>query len=177
MRQCSLLRHVRIKEGTQGDYRKLEWLHYRGAFPSLAKKIYVARYRGQLVGAIVYGNAHLNLRARNFVLPSLNLRKTTRETSKLVNKLFLRIWRVVFLPKFRPIGLGVRLVKNTLAKVHMPYVETLAVMAKYNPFFGRAGMMRVHLPDSVRDRGYQRALSQLQERGSILTCSAPINIA
>jgi len=39
--------------------------------------------------------------------------------------------------------LGQRLVRETLLLVGTPYVETIAVMAKYNPFFERAGMQKI----------------------------------
>jgi hypothetical protein len=53
------------------------------------------------------------------------------------------ISRVVVHPKYRTIGLGHRLVKETLEHAGTPYVETVAVMAKYNPFFERAGMQKI----------------------------------
>ena len=46
-------------------------------------------------------------------------------------------------PKFRGIGLGAFLVRETMPKVDAKVVEVLAVMAKYNPFFEKAGMLRV----------------------------------
>ena len=46
-------------------------------------------------------------------------------------------------PKYRTIGLGQRLVRETLPLAGTPCVETIAVMTKYNPFFEKAGMKRV----------------------------------
>jgi len=40
-------------------------------------------------------------------------------------------------------GLGQRLARETLPLVGTPYVETIAVMAKYNPFFERGGMRKI----------------------------------
>jgi hypothetical protein len=51
--------------------------------------------------------------------------------------------RVVVHPKYRTVGLGQRLVRETLACAGTAFVETIAVMAKYNPFFERAGMRKV----------------------------------
>ena len=53
------------------------------------------------------------------------------------------ISRVVVHPKYRTIGLGVKLLKETLAKAGTPYVEMPAVMAKYNPFAEKAGMQKI----------------------------------
>jgi GNAT superfamily N-acetyltransferase len=63
--------------------------------------------------------------------------------ARLINEEIARISRVVIHPKFRGKGLGEYLVKETLAKVNVKVVEVLAVMARYNPFFERAGMQRV----------------------------------
>ena len=53
------------------------------------------------------------------------------------------ISRVVVHPKYHTIGLGVKLVHETLAKAGTPYVEMPVVMAKYNPFAEKAGMQKI----------------------------------
>jgi len=60
-----------------------------------------------------------------------------------VNQVLTCIARVVVHPKYRTIGLGVKLVRETLPLAGKPYVETTAVMARYNPFFERAGMTKI----------------------------------
>jgi len=50
---------------------------------------------------------------------------------------------VVVHPKYRTIGLGTKLVKETLPMVDKPYVEMIAVMARYNPFAEKAGMKKI----------------------------------
>jgi len=69
------------------------------------------------------------------VLPRMNMRELNEKLSI--------ISRVVVHPKYRTIGLGHRLVKETLEHAGTPYVETVAVMAKYNPFFEKAGMHKI----------------------------------
>ncbi|MCD6537013.1 hypothetical protein J7L18_00140 [Candidatus Bathyarchaeota archaeon] len=53
------------------------------------------------------------------------------------------ISRVIIHPKYRSVGLGSRLVRETLPLVGRKYIETMAVMARYNPFFEKAGMTRI----------------------------------
>jgi ABC-type ATPase with predicted acetyltransferase domain len=53
---------------------------------------------------------------------------------KDLNKLLCIINRVVVKPKYRTIGLGVKLAKETLPLTGTTFVEMPAVMAKYNPF-------------------------------------------
>jgi hypothetical protein len=51
--------------------------------------------------------------------------------------------RVVVHPKYRTVGLGSKLIHETLPLAGTPFVEMVAVMARYNPFADRAGMRRV----------------------------------
>jgi hypothetical protein len=51
--------------------------------------------------------------------------------------------RVVIHPKYRTIGLGARIIRETLALAGTPYVEMVVVMAKYNPFAEKAGLQKV----------------------------------
>jgi len=53
------------------------------------------------------------------------------------------VMRVVVHPKYRTIGLGQRLVRETLPRAGTPFVELIAVMAKYNPFAERGGMTKI----------------------------------
>ncbi len=53
------------------------------------------------------------------------------------------LMRVVVHPKYRTIGLGQMLVRETLPRAGTPFVELIAVMAKYNPFGERAGMTKI----------------------------------
>jgi hypothetical protein len=62
---------------------------------------------------------------------------------KELNEKLSVISRVVVHPKYRTIGLGVKLVKETLPLAGTPYVEMPAVMAKYNPFAEKAGMQKI----------------------------------
>ena len=53
------------------------------------------------------------------------------------------ISRIVIHPKYRSIGLGAKLIRETLPRVGTPCIEMIAVMAKYNPFAEKAGMEKV----------------------------------
>jgi hypothetical protein len=64
-------------------------------------------------------------------------------TIQELNKQLSIINRVVIHPKYRTIGLGAKLIRETLPLVGTPYVEMIAVMAKYSPFAEKAGMHKV----------------------------------
>jgi ABC-type ATPase with predicted acetyltransferase domain len=70
---------------------------------------------------------------------------------KELNEKLSSISRVVVHPKYRTIGLGSKLIKSTLGLVGTEYVEMSAVMAKYNPFGEKAGMIRVAVQDPPRE--------------------------
>lgn len=60
-----------------------------------------------------------------------------------MNSELCTINRVVVHPKYRTIGLGAKLIRETLPLAGTPYVELIAVMAKYSPFAEKAGMTKI----------------------------------
>jgi hypothetical protein len=60
-----------------------------------------------------------------------------------INQQLSTINRVVIHPKYRTVGLGAKLIRETMPKAGTPYVELIAVMAKYSPFAEKAGMQKV----------------------------------
>jgi ABC-type transport system involved in cytochrome c biogenesis ATPase subunit/GNAT superfamily N-acetyltransferase len=169
-RPCSICADVRIEKGNIEDYEKLKRFHYRSKNEKeraslRMKDCYKLLYGNSLIGVIVYSHSYLNLKPRNmvfgdrYVFTPGDLRK-----ARLINEEIARISRVVIHPKFRGIGLGEFLVKETLSKVDAKVIEVLAVMAKYNPFFEKAGMLRV---DYRRDENAsdKKIRIFLEERG------------
>ena len=151
---CSICENVRVEKGSIEDYEKLKRFHYRSKNEKdkaslRVKDCYRLLYGDSLIGVIVYSHSYLNLKPRNMVFGERYVYTPgDLYKARLINKEIARISRVVIHPKFRGIGLGEYLVRETLPKVNAKVVEVLAVMAKYNPFFEKAGMMRV---DYVRD--------------------------
>ena len=147
--RCSIFKSVNIKKGTVEDYSKLSRFHYRtkGKDESAGlrlKDCYKLLFGHKLIGIIVYSRSYLNLKARNMVFGKRYLYTPgDLHKARLINEEIARISRVVIHPKFRGIGLGAFLVRETLPLVKTKVVEVLAAMAKYNPFFEKAGMIRV----------------------------------
>jgi len=72
---------------------------------------------------------------RRLALPKMSMKELNEKLSV--------ISRVAVHPKYRTIGLGSKLVHDTLSLAGTEYVEMSAVMAKYNPFAEKAGMKRI----------------------------------
>ena len=108
------------------------------------KDCYKLLYGDCLVGVIVYSHSFLNLKPRNMVFGERYVYTPgDLHKARLINDEIARISRVIIHPKFRGIGLGEYMVRETMPKVNAKVIEVLAVMAKYNPFFEKAGMLRV----------------------------------
>ena len=148
-KRCSVCADVRVEKGSLEDYENLKRFHYRSKNEKESsslriKDCYKFLYGESLIGVIVFSHSYLNLKPRNMVFGDRYIYTPgDLYKARLINEEVARISRVVIHPKFRGIGLGEYLVKETLPKVNAKVVEVLAVMARYNPFFERAGMLRV----------------------------------
>jgi ABC-type ATPase with predicted acetyltransferase domain len=127
---------MKIHEGTKEDYKQLAHFHYRDHRLFAHHKIFTMKRNNETVGAIVYASPPLAVTGR---------RKALGRNPPIpeINRDITRISRVVIHPKYRTIGLGAKIVAETLPLAGKPIVETIAVMAKYNPFFEKAGMTKI----------------------------------
>ncbi|MGQ9642124.1 MAG: GNAT family N-acetyltransferase, partial [Candidatus Bathycorpusculaceae bacterium] len=132
---CSLVSEMRIEEGTTEDWRKLSGFHYRSHKIAAPRKIFCLKRGEELCGVIVYCYPPPICFGRRLVLPKMSMKELNEKLSIIT--------RVVVHPKYRTIGLGSKLVRETLYLVGTPYVEMPAVMAKYNPFAEKAGMQKI----------------------------------
>jgi len=134
--ECSLVKEMTVEGGTRDDWRHLEGFHYRSHNLGASREIYSLRRKSELCGVIVYNYPPIGCSGRKLVMPAVS-------SVKMLNRMLSTISRVVVHPKYRSIGLGAKLVRETLPRIGTPYVEMIAVMAKYNPFAEKAGMKRV----------------------------------
>jgi len=134
-KECSLVREMRTLKGSTEDWRKLAGFHYRSHKIAGPRKIFCLKRGEELCGVIVYCHPPPTCFGRRLVLPKMSMKELNEKLSI--------ISRVVVHPKYRTIGLGVKLVRETLPVAGTPYVEMPAVMAKYNPFGEKAGMRKI----------------------------------
>jgi GNAT superfamily N-acetyltransferase len=145
---------MKVEEGSIADYRKLSVFHYRTSHCPAPRKIFVLKRKDELCGVIVYSWAPPNTFGRS---------KVWKGSFKQLQKEMSTITRIVVHPKYRTIGLGIKLVKETLPLAPTPCVETIAVMARYNPFFEKAGMQKIM--ESEPNLNVLKAIEQLHQIG------------
>ncbi len=139
--ECSLAREVSIREGTRQDYERLESFHYRAKLPDVTRWIYILLHGKEVIGAICYGNPPLRSAGRASYFGY-------SPSPEEINQNFTIISRVVVRPKYRSIGFGAKIVRETLPLPGKKFVESIAVMSRFNPFFEKAGMHRVTAANS-----------------------------
>ena len=140
--ECSLTREVRVEEGDKEDWQRLSGFHYRGHKVAVPRKIFRLVRGDELCGVIVYSYPPPTCYGRRLVLPRMTIQELNKQLS-IIN-------RVVIHPKYRTIGLGAKLIRETLPLVGTPYVEMIAVMAKYSPFAEKAGLRKVAEQQTVK---------------------------
>ena len=133
--ECSLVKEMHIEPGILDDWHRLAGFHYRSHRVAATREIFCLWRGHELCGVIVYSYPPIACFGRRRVLPKMSVKELNRKVSI--------ISRVVVHPKYRSIGLGAKLVRETLPLVGTPYVEMVAVMAKYNPFGEKAGMQKI----------------------------------
>ncbi len=133
---CTVAREVTIQEASKEDYMRLAYLHYRDHRVVAPLRFYSMKLGGELIGVIAYTYPTPTSAGRS---KAVGYAPRLRE----LNEEWALISRVIVHPKYRTIGLGARLIKETLRLTGRRHVELIAVMAQYNPFAEKAGMKKI----------------------------------
>ncbi|ACV64607.1 Sigma 54 interacting domain protein [Desulfofarcimen acetoxidans DSM 771] len=158
--QCSLIKNLKLQDGTLDDYKTLSRFHYRSGKVTVPQKIYKYTNGEETTGVIIYCYTYLALAGRNQF--TQRYKAATSEVARLLNQEVALISRVVLHPKYRGIGLGSKLIKDTLPLTGKRYVEMLTTMGNFNPFAEKAGMTKVDYTSNDR---FKKIRSQLQLLG------------
>lgn len=167
-RACTLLGECVIEAGVGDDYKALAPYHYRDTgFPPAVHQIYRARHgpSRRTVGVIVYAAPAMNLGVRNKIFGDrykIGGGVDNRAAWARLNAEVELIMRVVIHPTFRGIGLGQRLIGETLGQRPYRYIEMSAAMGNINPFAAKAGMRALKTP---RPPNTERVLAALRAVG------------
>jgi ABC-type transport system involved in cytochrome c biogenesis ATPase subunit/GNAT superfamily N-acetyltransferase len=136
--RCTVVAGVSIREGSREDYERLSHLHYRDSGLPVPRQIYAMEREGELLGVVVYSYPPIRASGRK---EAVGYAPDIGE----LNASWAIISRVIVHPKYRTIGLGSYLIRESLAMQGSQHVELIAVMAQYNPFAERAGMKLVQV--------------------------------
>ena len=115
------------------------------------KRVILLWHGDEPVGVCVFGTpaASLTLRTQHFGL-------TDPRSSLALRALNEQLWvlsRVVLHPTYRGAGIAARFVRRACELCPVPWVETLTAMGRANPFFERAGFVRVGVIDKRAGKG------------------------
>src|SRR5262249_22184985 len=115
--------------------------HYRTHHLAYTRKVTLLWCKAEPVGACVFGTpaASLSLRSRFF---GLSNPRSGLALAALNEQLWL-LQRVVLHPTYRGAGFAAAFVRRACELCPVDWVETLTAMGHANPFFERAGFVRV----------------------------------
>ncbi len=151
---CTLTNEMQLTEATPQDYKQLSKFHYRNAHSPAPRKTFTLKRHDETCGIIIYGYPPPTCFGRSKMWKG-NLTQLNQEISTIT--------RAIIHPKYRGIGLGKKIVAETLKQAGTPNVETIAVMARINPFFEHAGMQRI--AQSKPSQPIQETLKELKKIG------------
>lgn len=157
--------HLDISEATKDDFKKLIKYHYKNVKTVPGTKVmYKLTYKGQLVGIAVYGCTNRMLSGRNEYFNKFYMTEKGYPRMDMVNKDFILGTRFVVSPQFRGCGFGSYLVKNTINKFDVPFVELISVMSNYNKFAQNGGFIDVGINESKKTADSKRRIIELLEK-------------
>ncbi|MFP4223902.1 MAG: hypothetical protein ACLFVN_07485 [Phycisphaeraceae bacterium] len=163
-----------LETGTIHDYRVLARHHYRAGAPLSCTRVLVlrdprptvvGRYLGrasdpQPVAVLVESMPCLACRMRDWALAGrFGGWLAARDRATLIKQELRTISRVVVDPRWRGLGLAVRMVRHALATATTLYTEAMAAMGRVHPFFELAGMHAYHRPSHTCDLRLRAALA------------------
>jgi predicted N-acetyltransferase YhbS len=159
--------------GDRADYLALKAHHYRPGNPMTMTRVLAIRdsrprasdrfltrpTTPQAIAVLVESLPALSCRLRDVALGGRYGHLRPKPRSQLLNEELCCISRVIVDPRYRGMGLAVRLVKHALSTATTRYTEALAVMGRVSPFFDRAGMTAYERPALPAE---ERALAALR---------------
>lgn len=132
---------LRVVEGSKADWPHFARWHYRSHQIGFVKKVVLLLHGEERIAICVFSTpaAALHLRSRYFGLTG---QRTEASMAGLNQQLWL-LQRVVLHPTYRGAGIGAGFVDAACQLCPVPWIETLSAMGRVNPFFERAGFVKV----------------------------------
>lgn len=140
-RHVSFAGELWVSDGTVRDWSYFARWHYRAKRLAFVKRVVLLWHDGAPVGICVFAApaASLALRSKYFGLCDP---RSPVALSALNEQLWL-LQRVVLHPTYRGAGIASQFVRRACAECPVDWIETLTAMGRANPFFERAGFVKV----------------------------------
>jgi ABC-type lipoprotein export system ATPase subunit/GNAT superfamily N-acetyltransferase len=140
-RPISFANELHIEDGSRADWPYFAKWHYWSHQLAFVKRVVLLRHGPEPVGICVFTTpaASLGLRTRYFGLKN----PRSRLALTALNEQLWLLARVVLHPTYRGAGIAAGFVRQACRSCPVPWVETLTAMGHANPFFERAGFVRV----------------------------------
>lgn len=132
---------LRLTDGTRADWPHFARWHYRSHHLAFVRRVILLWHGREPVGICVFGTpaASLSLRSQYFGLKN----PRCRVALAALNEQLWLLQRVVLHPTYRGAGIAAQFVRRACALCPVDWIETLSAMGQANPFFERAGFVRV----------------------------------
>jgi GNAT superfamily N-acetyltransferase len=186
---CSVLKHLYIEPGIIQDYHQLARFHYRCTKLGPIAGIWAIRYRTQgkqglvrsadrqvvpvpafqcePVAVIVYTYPAPNLAVRNRITQNFFARPDKAAGVSLLNRHVRCISRVIVDPRWRNLGLASWLVGQTMPRLNIAMIESMALMGHFHPFLENAGMRQFIPPQNPKTEKLIAAMESLNIKRDI----------
>jgi GNAT superfamily N-acetyltransferase len=130
-----------LSPGTRADWAYFARWHYRSHRLAFTRRVVLLWHGDEPIGVCVFSTpaASLTLRSRYF---GLHHPRGSLALAALNRQLWL-LSRVVLHPTYRGAGLAAAFVRRACQTCPVDWIETLTAMGQANPFFERAGFVRV----------------------------------
>ncbi|MBA4186902.1 MAG: hypothetical protein C0467_02670 [Planctomycetaceae bacterium] len=130
-----------LSHGARSDWPYFARWHYRSHHLAFVKRVILLWHGREPVGICVFGSpaASLTLRSKHFGLKN----PRSRVALSALNEQLWLLQRVVLHPTYRGAGVAAEFVRRACSLCPVDWIETLSAMGQANPFFERAGFVRV----------------------------------
>ena len=144
----SFSNELSVTSGTLADWPAFARWHYRSHRVGSVRLVTVLKHADEPVGICVFTTPPLSLAGRNRFFGRSG--KWTRLTVNAINQQLATLSRVVLHPTYRGAGLAAEFVRRSCEMCPYPWIEALAQMGHVNPFFEKAGFVRVDVASRPR---------------------------
>lgn len=139
--RVSFAHELWLSDGSRSDWPHFARWHYRSHNLAFVRRVILLWHGREPVGVCVFGTPAASLSVRTKFFGLTNPR--SRVALAALNEQLWLLQRVVLHPTYRGAGVASAFVRRACALCPVDWIETLSAMGRTNPFFERAGFVRV----------------------------------